>query len=235
MKKVEISYNPYKMTTTMTVEGIDVCKHPCYDGFKEFVEQCTPLQSWIEPIPYMDWPGIVNALVDPEINDEIKVYFSGRKIDFEDLKRSIAIQNAKRNERAQVKFCYVHKKVLDDKQLSRNIEEVVQELKAERFRTLISSRKTSTLIQKYQALDDNYRIAKESEFYICLAGVYSSGKSTLLNTLIRHNVLTTYGETCTRMNCRIKHNKSLGKRVALTGYGENGEVPCMGKCRLGRR
>lgn len=94
MKTLEISYNPYKMITTMLIDGIDVCKDNHYDKFKEFIKNEIPLQTWIEPISYLDWNGLVNEVSDPEINDEVKVVFSGRVIDFEDLKRSIADQNA---------------------------------------------------------------------------------------------------------------------------------------------
>lgn len=224
MKKVEISYNPYKMTTKLVIDGIDVCQSPNYQRFKEFIELGTPLQTWIEPIPYLDWNGIVNELTDPEINDEIKIIFSGRVIDFEDLKRAVKAQNEDRSERARVIYHFQHKKVLDDKQLSKNIEEVVSELKSDRFRTLVEERTTTSLREKYAELDKNYTLAKETEFYVVFAGAYSSGKSTLLNALIRHSVLPTSGGTCTKRNCRIKHDGTIGNRVALTCYDENGAV-----------
>ena len=100
------------------------------------------------------------------------------------------------------------------------LKEVVQELKADRFRKLVEERKTTALKQKYENLEKNYKTAKESEFYIVFAGVYSSGKSTLLNTLIRHDVLPTSSVTCTSKNCRIKHNRTLGSKVSLTGYDD---------------
>ena len=224
MKTLEISYNPYKMITTMLIDGVDVCKDNHYDKFKEFIENEIPLQTWIEPILYLDWNGLVNEVSDPEINDEVKVIFSGRVIDFEDLKRSIADQNEERSESTRVKYHFQHKKVLDDKVLSQNIEEVVKELKSDRFRKLVEQRTTVGLVEKYNALDENYKIAKESEFYIVLAGVYSSGKSTLLNTLMRHDILPTSSRTCTSKNCRIRHDGSLGRKVTLACFNEKNEI-----------
>lgn len=224
MKTLEISYNPYKMITTMLIDGVDVCKDSHYDKFKEFIKNEIPLQTWIEPILYLDWNGLVNEVSDPEINDEVKVIFSGRVIDFEDLKRSIADQNGRRSENTRVKYHFQHKKVLDDKVLSENIEEVVKELKSDRFRELVEQRTTEGLTQKYNDLDQNYTIAKESEFYIVLAGVYSSGKSTLLNTLIRHDILPTSSRTCTTKNCRIRHDGSLGRKVTLACFDEKNEI-----------
>ena len=224
MKTIEISYNPYKMITTMLIDGIDVCKDSHYDKFKEFIKNEIPLQTWIEPILYLDWNGLVNEVSDPEINDEVKVIFSGRVIDFEDLKRSIADQNGRRSENTHVKYHFQHKKVLDDKVLSQNIEEVVKELKSDRFRELVEQRTTEGLTQKYNDLDQNYTIAKESEFYIVLAGVYSSGKSTLLNTLIRHDILPTSSRTCTTKNCRIRHDGNLGRKVTLACFDEKNKI-----------
>lgn len=224
MKTIEISYNPYKMITHIFIDRVDVCKNDSYNKFKEFIQNKIPLQTWIEPIPYLDWEGLVNETSDPEINDEVTVVFSGRKIDFDDLKRSIADQNEKRAENTRVIYHFKHKKILDDKVLSQNIEEVVKEIKSERFSELISQRTTDGLREKYSALDKNYKLAKESEFYIVFAGVYSSGKSTLLNTLIRHDILPTSGGTCTSKNCRIRHDSNLGSKVSLCCYDENNNV-----------
>lgn len=224
MKTIEISYNPYKMITRILIDKVDVCKNDSYDKFKEFIQNKIPLQTWIEPIPYLDWQGFVNETSDPEINDEVTIVFSGRKIDFDDLKRSIADQNEERAENARVTYHFEHKKILDDKVLSQNIEEVVKEIKSERFRELVSQRTTDGLMEKYSALDKNYTLAKESEFYIVFAGVYSSGKSTLLNTLIRHDILPTSGSTCTSKNCRIRHDSSLGTKISLCCYDEENNV-----------
>ena len=62
MKTVEISYNPYKMTTEMTIDNVDVCRENCasYNKIKEFIEQKILLQTWIEPVPSRGWSGIVN-------------------------------------------------------------------------------------------------------------------------------------------------------------------------------
>ena len=208
----------------MRIEGIDVCQSSDYSSIKEFIEHNIPLQTWIEPIPYLNWNGFVDEISDPENNDEVHIIFSGRKIDFQDLQYAIEAQNAKRSEDTRVRYQYEHKKVLDDKILSQNIEEVVCELKSDRFRKLVKQRKTQGLNEKYKDLDANYKRARENEFYIVFAGVYSSGKSTLLNALIRHDVLPTSSQTCTSKNCRIKHNPLLKNSIALTCYDDDKNV-----------
>ena len=230
MKKIEISYNPYKMITTMKIDGIDVSDNSVYHDedhkkIGQFINQGTPLQTWIEPIKYLDWPGLLAAITDPERNDKLRIVFSGRKIDFDDLKRSLNDQNDDRSEETKIIFEFVHDIKLDDKELSKNIDEVVKDLKSDKFRSLVESRTTVGLREKYDALEENYNIVKENEFYIVFSGIYSSGKSTLLNTIIRHEVLPVSDNTCTSKNCKIKHDASLEtNQISLTCYDENDKV-----------
>lgn len=98
--QVKIDYNPYKMQTSMWVDGIDVMdesKGAEYKDLRELIQQGTPLQTWIEPIKYQGWKGIVNALLGEDNNEAVNVTFSGRNIDFQDLQRAINAQNNKRD------------------------------------------------------------------------------------------------------------------------------------------
>ena len=225
--QVEIKYNPYKMETEMRVDSIDVCSdEKNYGDFKRLIKCGTPLQTWIEPIEYRHWGGFVNELTHMGQNDEITVEFSGRQIDFEDLKHSIESQNAKRPEPDRVRYTFKHVKKLDDNVLAQNIEEVVSVLEGDRFRKLVQSRPQETALQaRYAELDKNYKQAKKTEFDIVFAGVYSSGKSTILNVLMRHNVLPTDEGTCTSRNCSICHNAALNKKISLKAFVKNSEDP----------
>lgn len=223
MRVVKMEYNPYKMKTSICIDGSDVKGNSNYRSIDDFIGRGTPLQTWVEPIDYLNWPGLLNEIADPENNGEIEFCFSGRKIDFEDLKRSLEDQNKNREEGTRLSLRFRQEDPqLDDKKLSGNIEDIVKELQSDRFRELIEERSRSqTLQKKYEALETNYAKAKEREFDVVFAGVYSSGKSTLLNTLIRHNILPTSDSTCTSKNCRIKHDGSLGNKVSLLGLDED--------------
>lgn len=226
MRVVKMEYNPYKMKTSICIDGSDVKGNSNYRSIDDFIGRGTPLQTWVEPIDYLNWPGLLNEIADPENNGEIEFCFSGRKIDFEDLKRSLEDQNKNREEGTRLSLRFRQEDPqLDDKKLSGNIEDIVKELQSDRFRELIEERSRSqTLQKKYEALETNYAKAKEREFDVVFAGVYSSGKSTLLNTLIRHNILPTSDSTCTSKNCRIKHDGSLGNKVSLLGLDEDQKV-----------
>ena len=211
----------------MSVNDIDVCQVERYQKFKEFIEQETPLQTWIEPIPYRNWKGFVNELSHEDRDDQVDIEFSGRVIDFNDLKRSIKDQNDERTEDAKVEYSFKHVKILSDKELAKNIDEVVKELKLDRFRQLVEERTSQVLKTKYEELEENYARAKNTEFQIVFAGLYSSGKSTLINALIGHNILPTSNNTCTSKNCEIRHNKNLkSNETTLTCFNENGKKTC---------
>lgn len=226
--QVKIDYNPYKMQTSMWVDGIDVMdesKGAEYKDLRELIQQGTPLQTWIEPIKYQGWKGIVNALLGEDNNEAVNVTFSGRNIDYQDLQRAINAQNNKRDVPVPAQFTFKQEKVLDDKILARNIGSVVKELRSERFQKLVKERENSEALQKkYGQMDENYKQAINTEFEIVFAGIYSSGKSTILNVLMRHGVLPTSDATCTSKNCRICHDPSVGSGISLTAYSADGKA-----------
>ena len=224
MTTIDISYNPYRMETTFYINGKNVCNYNEYDAINEFIKEKTPLQTWIDPIPFLDWPGLLNYIVGFDHNDELIINYSGREIDRKDLQRAIDKQNAKRSDRTKVKYKIQHQKILDDAKLSADIDVVVKELQSDRFRELVEQRSTEDLKANYQRLADTYKLAKETEFYVVFAGVYSSGKSTIINNLMRHDVLPTAYGTCTSKNCRIRHDKALGKKIAMVCYDDKQNV-----------
>lgn len=148
MQKIKIKYDPYKMETSMSVDGIDVCSDvEEYAQFKEFISTNTPLQTWIEPIPYKSWDGIVNELKsDEEGFDTIELHFEGRKIDFEDLKRTCESENASR--KTPLEITYYHDVVYSDEKLAENIDYVMTNLLSERFAGLVNAQGTESTVYK---------------------------------------------------------------------------------------
>lgn len=225
MQKIEIIYDPYKMETELKVDGVNVCDSTeDYGQFKEFIETHTPLQTWIEPIPYKNWKGIVNELrSDEEGFDILEVHFYGRKIDFEDLKRACENENQKRNNPLDI--VYVHETEISDEKLAQNIDVIMESLLSERFAKLVNEQgEDSAVYSDYQHLEADYKKAKKKEFKIVFAGLYSSGKSTILNSLIRHNVLPTSDKTCTAKSCRIRHDGRLKEKITLECFDKDGNV-----------
>ena len=93
------------------------------------------------------------------------------------------------------------------------------------FAGLVNAQGTeSTVYKDYQKLEENYKRTKQKDFKIVFAGLYSSGKSTILNSIIRHNVLPTSDKTCTAKTCRIRHDGTLKNSITLECFDKAGNT-----------
>ena len=208
--EVVIKYDPYHKATYMTVDGLDVTTVPDSAGYGKFRKQIkknVPIQTWLERRG--EWRGILNELISEQSSDNLTFNFSGRKIDFDDLKHACESQNEERgNFRCNLKFNLEYE--ITDEQMARNIEEVVGILQSDRFRKLVEeSRLDPGLEEKYRNFKSKYDSARNAEFTITVAGIFSSGKSTIINSLIRHNALPVDQDTCTKKICKIRDNPEL--------------------------
>lgn len=225
MINVSLSYNPYEMKTQMSVDSQDICSINEYSKFRQFIESGTPIQTWMDPIDYKEWKGILNELVSMDDNESVTFNFSGREIELNDLKRACEAQNSDREPGCKIRVVFNHVKVIDDIELSENAEKVYQELLSDRFKRLVSERSNnSEVVERYKSLERNYRLTKEKDFQIVFSGIYSSGKSTIINALVGHRILPSGNNTCTANNCEIRHTPGLGKKVFLKALDDNGGV-----------
>ena len=64
----------------------------------------------------------------------------------------------------------------------------------------------SQLVKEYNALEKKYQAAREDEFRIVFSGMYTCGKSTLINAILGKDILPTRDGTCTSKVFKISHN-----------------------------
>ena len=187
--KIQIEYNPYKMKTKLFVNEKDIEGDSSYSKFNDYINNEIPLQTWIEPMSD-EWDGFVNELVSTDANYGLSIKFIGRQIDYDDFKRSLEVQNSKRQNPIKLEFRETEIKYEDDKMWGK-VREVAEKVKTDRFKKLVDERKGENLKAAYEKFPDDYKKAEENEFNILFVGLYSSGKSTILNALIRHDILPT--------------------------------------------
>ena len=77
MQTIRIKYDPYKMETTMSINDTDIRNIPSYANLRKLFATHTPLQTWIEPIKYKNWNGLINELVSE--NRAVKVVKDGKR------------------------------------------------------------------------------------------------------------------------------------------------------------
>ena len=86
MIRVKIAYDPYHMKTSLNINGQNVKRIARgYERISNFVKQDIPLQSWIDPIPFQNWKGLLWEILGNSFETEVEFHFRGRKIDFLDL------------------------------------------------------------------------------------------------------------------------------------------------------
>lgn len=218
MPTLEIYYNPYKMKTTVQINGDDVFNLSSHLAIQEFIRNGIPLQTWINKIEYRGWNGLLAHLVSEDDSDELIIRFHGRALDFEDLKRSLEAQNDSRDPKCRVELIFPKPQDLrlSDEKMMQNIDYVIEKLRSEEFKQIIEENgKKAATYQAYQELDRNVAEVRKSEFRIVFTGTYSSGKSTIINTLIRHRVLPRANKTTTTRICKIIHKSMDREHIEL--------------------
>ncbi len=230
MPILDIAYNPYKRKTKVLIDNVDVKTNDEHLIIQEFLDNRLPLQTWIEPIKHREWDGIIAHLINEDDAGTIKVRFSGRKLDFDDLKRSLEVQVAKRAEdypdcpvlldfeKDKIKF------TLNDKTMMENIEYVKEKMLSDEFKAIMSDVREEKAVEAYENLERNFAQAFDSEFRIVLAGTYSCGKSSIINALIGKTVLPMFEETTTTKKCKVLHESSVGEKMRLVALDSKNSV-----------
>lgn len=218
MPILDITYNPYKRKTRVLIDNVDVQTNDEHLTIKEFTNNRVPLQTWIEPIKAKGWGGIVSHLIRKDDAGEIVIRFTGRKLDFEDLKSSLEEQAASRAKDCPVELVFDKNNIkfsLDDHIMMENIEYVKEKMLSDEFKTIMSEVKDKKILDFYESLESNFAQAFDSEFRIVFAGTYSCGKSSIINALIGKTILPMFVETTTTKKCKVIHDSSIGEKMRL--------------------
>ena len=231
MKNIYIKYDPYEMITEFKVNGTSVMemqyRHPWLDKVLR-EKSLIPLQSWIDPVPSEKWEGLLSYLKNMN-DDTFSISFCGRKIDFGDLKESLKNQNQKLGNIIIIDYPKEKQQfLLSDSEMKTAIDEVVSIMSEERFATMVKASENINLKNKYATMQEKVKAIANKEFRVVFTGIYSSGKSTVINALVGKNVLPQAEGTCTDKICYIKHSKEYGysKIVYVLKNGKTKEFIC---------
>lgn len=183
MKSVFIKYNPYKIETEIKVDG----KKPAMNSkLLEKSASGNRLQEWVEELP--------SILID-EYNDNIfDVKFHGILQDYDDIVETF--QNANKTGKVKnVNLDRIPAKETEDKE--KLIDEVFSKIISGPFEEL-----------KTDEVKNTFELAKSEDFEICVVATMSSGKSTLINSMLGTKLMPSKQEACTAIITRIKDNDS---------------------------
>lgn len=200
MTNIYIKYNPYRVETEFQINNKSVSPNSALAA-----QSKKRLQYWLEK-NNNNWNGIVEELRKATNDNELKIIFEGRKIDFEDFKLTI------NKNKKDLKITLKHVETKNDKDILKEIDELI---------TIFDNGPIEEL--KSKEIKSTYNEVKSSKFRINVIATMSSGKSTLINSLIGYELLPSKHEACTATIARITDDDKY-KEFTAECKDENEEI-----------
>ena len=184
MLNVDIKYNPYFVTTEMSIDGEVVRKDS-----KLSILTSDRLQNWIDKF----FP----ALVDYSRESEICVHFTGTIRDFSDVKSAAANYEAK----------HVNSRIIFETSLSDETDET----RVQRLKALFEKGKMGPFKDTFNSkeMQQAFERAIDPTFEVNVIATMSSGKSTVVNSLLGAELMPAKNEACTATIARIRDVDTL--------------------------
>jgi predicted GTPase len=174
MREIFIKYNPYKVETTILIDGKVVKANSALQVDDR------RLQEWIEELPQI--------LVDECNTKSFKVKFHGTILDYEDL---VSVAREARDKGIQITCEHIQAKEVKDKEKA--IEQIFHDIQNGPFEEL-----------KQPDVKRAFEMAASSDFEVNVVATMSAGKSTLINALLRKKMMPAKQEACTATITKIK-------------------------------
>lgn len=173
---IDLKYNPYRRTTKILIDGKEIEENSELNSIKE-----GSLQNWVKKF---------ERILKKEYGyKNLDIKFTGREIDFQDLKNNM-------DENQNIKFEFI--KILSTEERLKKLESVFKKIQDGPYEEL----KTPEIL-------GNFRKVFEQEFEIAVVATMSSGKSTLLNSFLSKNLIPSKNQACTAKITRIEDDKSI--------------------------
>ena len=180
MTNIYIKYNPYTVETEFKINDKAVSSNSTLAA-----QSKKRLQYWLEK-NNNNWEGIFEELRKAANDNELKITFEGRTIDFEDLKLTV------NKNKKDLKISLRHVETKNDKDILSEIDKLINVFDNGPIEEL-----------KSEEIKKTYNDVKSSKFKINVIATMSSGKSTLINSLIGYELLPSKNEACTATIARI--------------------------------
>ena len=185
-----IDYNPYLVTCTFYKNGRKI-------GDKTKIGSKANQRLQILLSPSTNWEGLLSEIAKFCNDTQIRITLKGRKIDFEDLLYSVDKYSG------EVKFECVLEEGKNEAAIMSELDAIIADIKKKKlpqFEELDSSGR---------GVFDAYDEAKNGVFEVSVIATMSSGKSTLINSLLHTELLPSENKACTATIARIFDNDQM--------------------------
>ena len=159
MREIFIKYNPYKVETTVEIDGKPIKKSSALN------KDDRRLQEWIDELP--------QDLLEECNTKSFHLTFQGTVLDYEDLQSVIS---EARKDGFEFECDFVQAKEVKDKEAA--IQEIFVDIQNGPFEEL----KQPDVVKAFQN-------AQTSDFPVNVVATMSAGKSTLINALLRQKLM----------------------------------------------
>ena len=154
-----------------------------------------------------NWKGLLEEISNACNDTNIRLTFRGRKIDFEDLEYAY-----KKEYSGDSNFELILEEVRNDKDIMSELDAWFDEIRLSDIEDFQETKDGKSIF-------DVYEEAKNGIFNISVIATMSSGKSTLLNSLLHTELLPSKNQACTATVARILDNDDMeGKGYVATCY-----------------
>ena len=191
MTNFSIEYNPYLVKCTFKLNG-KVLNSNNRIGAKSNER----LQILLGELG--NWKGLLKEIDNCCDDDKISLHFKGRKIDYDDLRYTLQLYPEK--EKFQLSFEEVSK---NDNNIIAALDKIFAEIKEKNLPEFKVPNKDGKDIFKA------YEEVKNGIFEVSVIATMSSGKSTLINSLLHKELLPSKNEACTATIARILDNDDM--------------------------
>ena len=191
MTEIILKHNPYKVESTITIDGENIKEDSYLSKYKN-----ERLQVWIE--------NLIPKIIEQLNETELKLVFNGTKLDYEDVLYYCDYynENGYNGEKVNIELEYTPAKESSDR--LNQLKELVKDMREGPFEEL-----------KSEEVERNFNKAINSEFEIAVIATMSSGKSTLINSMLSQELMPSKNTACTAKITRIKDNDNLDKFRAV--------------------
>ncbi|MCI7061691.1 MAG: dynamin family protein [Lachnospiraceae bacterium] len=190
MTKFSIEYNPYLVKCVFKKNG-KVLNAKSKIGAKSEERLQVLLGESV------NWKGLLEEIAIACDDDEVEIHFKGRKIDFDDLKYTLNMY------KGTVQFSTTFEESTNDADVIGGLDKIFDEIRSKDIAEFNQKNKDGLDIF------DAYEEAKNGIFEVSVIATMSSGKSTLINSILHTELLPSSNAACTATIARIFDNDDM--------------------------
>ena len=190
MTKFSVEYNPYLVQCIFKKNGKEL-KSNSKIGAKSGERLQILLGESI------NWKGLLKEIASACDDDEVELAFKGRRIDYDDLKYAINLY------KGEVSFSLKFEESKNDSDVISELDGIFHDIKEKNIPEFNAKNKEG------KDIFDAYEEVKNGIFEVSVIATMSSGKSTLINSLLHTELLPSENKACTASICRILDNDDM--------------------------